>query len=148
MKFVFLVAVVAAMFVSMTASYRSGAAANPQRVSNAARQVDQYRIFMFVASQYMATYSGGAGTLYWKDIRNAPGAPSGGANSGMRTDWRIVVSADSTWVACTQMDERAAGILQQLTAPAGLKLNPTKIQNTDYIVVGAATDIPKSALCN
>jgi len=146
MKFIFLLAIVLAMFTSVTATYRWGNSDNPAPVASAVDQVNQYRTFMYVANQFMKTYSGGPKSLYWSDIRNAPGAPSG--SGAMPSSWKIVVAADSTWVACTQMDERAAGMLQQVSAPQGLKLNPTKIQNTDYIVIGQATDIPKSSQCN
>lgn len=148
MKFMVLLALVVAMVTSITAASRWGKSDNPATVASAAQQVSQYRTFMYVANQFMSTYSGGAKTLYWSDIRNTPGAPSGTANGGMPTSWKIVVAADSTWVACTQMDERAAGMLQQMSAPRGLTLNPTKSQNTDYIVIGKPSDIPLSAQCN
>jgi hypothetical protein len=148
MKFIFLLLLILGMATSVTATYRWRVSDNPAPVASAVDQVNQYRTFMYVANQFMKTYSGGPASLYWSDIRNSAGAPSGTVAGGMPTSWKIVVAADTTWVACTQMDERAAGMLQQMSAPSGLTLNPTKIQSTEYIVIGQATDIPKSAQCN
>lgn len=147
MKFIFFMVIVSAMFASVTATYKWGVADNPAKVASAADQVSQYRTFMYVASQYMATYSGGPRTLYWSDIRSSPGAPSGSSSGGMPANWKIVVAADATWVACTEMDARTIGILQQVSASRGLELKPTSIQNKDYIVIGNESDIPKSGQC-
>lgn len=148
MKFGFLMALAFVMFTAMTRNYQFSGSDNPKPVANAIQQVNQYQIFMFVANQYMKNYSGGARTLYWSDIKAVDGAPSGATSIGMPSNWKIVVAADMSWVACTQMDERAAGMLQQLTTKAGISLLPTKVQSQDYIVVGAAADIGRSTQCN
>lgn len=111
-------------------------------------QVDQYRMFMYVADVYMSTYTGGAGTVTWVMMKDATGAPSGAKLASMPATWKVVVAADNTWVACTPMDERAMGVIQQLAAPAGKLLNQTQIASQNYVVIGDAADVGKASQCS
>lgn len=120
----------------------------PKAVVNASAQVDQYRLFMFVASQYMQTYSAGAGTVTWNTLKTVVTAPSGAKSIGMPATWKVVAAADNSWVACTDLDERAIGAIQQLAVRGGQSLNQTQLTGTSFIVVGSAADIAKAAQCN
>jgi hypothetical protein len=116
-------------------------------VAAARVQVDQYRMFMFMANEYMKTYSGGAGTVTWSALKTLPYAPSGTQNIAMPPDWKIMVDASNSWVACTPMDERAIGMIQQFTENRGVALNVTQIGNNSYIVVDTAGNTSKASQC-
>lgn len=119
----------------------------PANVVTAETQVSQYRMFMYVAAQYMSTYTGGAATLTWSTLKTAATTPSGAVNTNMPANWKVVAAADNSWVACTELDDLSLNVLQQLAAPHGATLNKTKISARNYVVVGAATDIGKAAQC-
>jgi|GEM_PF-5710910 len=118
-----------------------------QNVTSVMGQVNEYQMFMFVANNYMAKYSGGPGDVTWDMMKTASGAPSGAANATMPSNWKVHVAADMSWVTCTQMDERALGIIQQLVTPNGMSLNSTQQNNQQYVVVGASTDLGKASQC-
>jgi hypothetical protein len=119
----------------------------PPAVVEAQAQVDRYRLFMYVAAQYMTTYSAGAATLTWSTLKTAPNIPSGAAGMQMPANWKVVVAADNSWVACTTLDERALGIVQQLATAHGAGLNPTQIASQQYVVVGTAADVSQAGQC-
>jgi hypothetical protein len=119
----------------------------PVAVAQAQSQVDQYRMFVFVAALYMKSYSGGAGTLTWTTLRTAPGAPSGAVNSMMPSNWKVVVASDLSWVACTPMDERAIGAVAQLATKNSASVIPTQVGQQSYMVIGSSTDTSKASQC-
>lgn len=100
-----------------------------------------------LAAQYMQTYTGGAATLKWAQLATVPSAPSGARNIAMPGNWKVIVAADSTWLACTQMDEAAVGMIQQFATAGGVSLTPTVISNSNYIVVGSQADVAKANQC-
>ena len=113
----------------------------------AGAQVDQYRLFLFVASQYMRTYSAGAATIHWDTLKTASGIPSGAQNALMPTSWRVVAAADNSWVACTELEPRAIGALEQLAVRGGTALQRTQVGSTHYAVLGGVSDVTKAGQC-
>ena len=148
MPIILFIAIAAIMFNAMTLSARNQEMDAPKVVAEAAAEVNEYRMFMFLASQYMSTYSGSAGIVTWQSLITVPIAPSGVKNVSVPPTWRLVVSEDRSWVACTPMSERATGIVEQLAVAGGQTLNAITTADTNYIVVGSTADISKSALCN
>lgn len=120
----------------------------PKAVVSASAQVDQYRLFMYVASQYMRSYTAGAGTITWSTLKTVATAPSGAKNMNMPANWKVVAGSDNTWVACTELEPRAIGAIQQLAVQGGQTLNNTQIGGTSFVVIGSATDTGKAAQCN
>jgi len=120
----------------------------PVAVAAARAQVEQYQLFMFVATLYMQDYSGGAGSIVWSTLKTARGAPSGAVGGNMPASWRVVVAADKSWVACTDLDERAVGIVQQLAANGGHGLQQVNVSASKFMVVGAPADSGKASQCN
>lgn len=120
----------------------------PAAVAAARAQVDKYRQFMFVANLYMQGYSGGAATIPWPTLKTAPGAPSGAVNSNMPATWKVVAAADNSWVACTDLDERAVSGVQQLAGNSGQGLQAVIDRGKNFMVVGSASDSGKASLCN
>lgn len=120
----------------------------PQAALDARAQIDKYRTFMYVANLYMQGYSGGAATLTWSTLKTASGAPSGAVNAGMPASWKVVASADNSWVACTDVDERALGAVQQMAVAGGVNVFPGDVSGKNYFVVGTAADSGKASLCD
>lgn len=147
MQLLMILVIALMMFMAATTQNTQQAIDAPQAVAAARSQVDQYRVFMYVAGQYMKGYSGGAATIPWTTLRTASGVPSGAANAGMSGSWKVVAAADSSWVACTDMDERAVAAIQQLAVNNGLNLIQTASGGTSYMVVGGATDSGKAGQC-
>lgn len=135
------------IFVASTTSSVQQSIDQPVAVATARAQVDKYRVFMFVANLYMQNYTGGAATIGWTTLRTAPGAPSGAANSMMPSSWKVVAAADNTWVACTDLDERAVSAVQQLAVNGGLGLQQVSVNGTSMMVAGTAADSGKANLC-
>jgi hypothetical protein len=148
MQLLYLIALATAMAASLTTLAYQQKYDRPAEVTQAVAQVNQYRMFMYVAAQYMKGYAGGAATIPWSSLKTVATAPSGAVNAGMPVNWKVVAASDNSWVACTPMDERALGMVQQLAVQGGLSLNSTQITGANYTVVGAATDIGKAASCS
>lgn len=139
-------ALVLAIAATTTAIQRQSDA--PRAVVSASEQVDRYRLFMYVASTYMKGYSGGPGIVTWEMMKSIPTLPSGAKATGMPPSWKVIVSSDNTWVACTDLDERAIGAFQQLAVQTGQRLQQTQLAGHSFIVVGTADDTGKAAQCN
>lgn len=147
MQFLLILAVTLMMVLAATTRNTQQAIEVREEAVSARQQIDRYRTFMFVANLYMQTYSGGAATLTWNTLRTAPGAPSGAVQSGMPATWKIVVAADNSWVACTELDERALGSVQQLAVAGGQGLVPATVGGQSFVVVGGVADQGKAGLC-
>lgn len=147
MYFIYVLIIAVAVFTSLTTKQRQAATDAPAAVASAASQVNQYRMFMYVAAQYMQTYSGGAATLKWAQLVTVATAPSGARNIVMPGNWKVIVAADNSWLACTQMDEAAVGMIQQFATAGSVSLTPTTISNSNYIVVGSQADVAKAKQC-
>jgi hypothetical protein len=120
---------------------------NPEAVARVRAEVDQYRVFMFVAAQYMASYTGGAATLPWPTLRDFPSAPSGIRTKGMPANWRVVVDSAGTWVACTPMSERALPAIQQLAAASSAAATLVSVGSEAMAFLGNAGDSGNASLC-
>ena len=147
MQTLFYAALAFVVFAAVATPARIHDSDQPVAVANAMVQVNQYRMFMYVADQYMKTYSGGPGTLTWATLASVASAPSGALNVNMPAGWKVVVASDKSWVACTQIDERAIGAIQQLAVQAGKSLSQTQVATNSYVVVGATTDVTKASQC-
>ncbi len=89
----------------------------------AAAQVEKLRIFAYGADEYMK--SGPAAvtvdtSVPWSTIRSLSTLPESVRSTAMPDGWKIVRSADNSWVACTEMDEEAINAVQQRIARPGL----------------------------
>ena len=92
----------------------------PQVKVDAARVVGQYRLFMNVASDYMrdiGSASPGVVSIDWATMSQSAVASPGARNIQMPPGWRVIRAADLSWVACTQMDERAVSALSPIQYP-------------------------------
>jgi hypothetical protein len=136
------------LFFAVTQPDRFAKMDNPEAVSWVRVEVDQYRVFMFVATQYMASYTGGAGTLPWTTLRLFPSAPSGIRNKGMPANWRVVVDSSGTWVACTPMSERALPAVQQLAAISTTAATLISVGSETMAFLGNASDSGNASLCS
>jgi hypothetical protein len=136
------------LFAAATTTATQHLFETPKAVVSASAQVDQYRLFMYAASQYMQTYSAGAGTITWDTMKTVGTTPSGAKSTGMPAAWKVVAAADNSWVACTELDERAVGAIQQLAVRGGQALNNTLVNGNSFIVVGSAADTAKAIQCN
>lgn len=130
---------------------------------DAVAQVDQYRVFMAVADQYMAT-AGAVSVntvITWETLRASKAAPPGARDVGMPGGWRIVQTPSSGWVACTEMDERSIGLLSQLaprpsvsvgtstTTYPGLVPVPGAGGEISHVVIGTPTAaVSLAAICS
>lgn len=148
MQFLVIAVLSLLMFLAATTRNTQQAIDAPQAVADARVQVEQYRMFVYVAAMYVQGYAGGAATVTWPTLKTASGVPSGLLNSGMPATWKVVIAADHSWVACTTMDERAVSAVQQLANTAGQGLIQTTSGSADYMVVGQAADAGKASLCN
>lgn len=148
MQFFIFIIVALAMFSAITTSLTHAKKDAPVAVSAARAQIDQYRLFMYVANEYMRNYSGGAQTITWQTLKTLPWIPSGARQGGMPASWKVVAAADNTWVACTELDERTVGVLEQLANRSGQGFNQATLTGQSYIVVGQAEDIGKASQCN
>lgn len=95
-----------------------------QKVSLAASEVDDYRLFLFAANQYMANFNGGAGELTWADLSNSDAMPAALRAHVYSSLWRVVVLPDGSWVVCSPMGERALGMQSQFMSAHGLTWLP------------------------
>ncbi|MGE3342290.1 MAG: hypothetical protein AB7L71_02550 [Vicinamibacterales bacterium] len=88
----------------------------PQEHFDAVAEVDKYRMFVFVADQYVqqAPAVSAATSVSWDTMRVSAAAPPAVANVAMPSTWRIVRFADGTYVACTDMQERSVTAIAQL----------------------------------
>lgn len=145
-----LVMIVLSLMMMLAATGRSTQQAidAPKAVATARAQLDQYQLFMYVATRYMQGYAGGAATIKWPTLKTASGVPSGALNAGMPASWKVVAAADNSWVACTVLDESTVAGVQALAASGGQSLIPATVSSTNYIVVGSAADSGKASLCN
>lgn len=148
MQFLVIVVLSLLMFLAATTRNVQQAIDAPAAVAEARVQVEQYRMFVYVAGLYMQGYSGGAATIPWTTLRGASGVPSGVRNAGMPATWRVVAAADNSWVACTEMDERAVAAVQQMATLGGRDLIQASSGSTNYMVVGGAADTGKASQCN
>lgn len=119
----------------------------PKKVASAGSSIYRYQMFVYVSTLYMASYSGGAATVYWPTLRTASGAPSGAKNMDMPPTWKIVIAADRTWVACTEVDERSIGTIGQIASYGQKGVHQTTVSTVDYRVIGDAADLGKASVC-
>ncbi len=103
--------------ISLTTSMARVDHKSEQQHANAV--LDQYRMFMFVADQYMKTAPTVSvnTTVSWEVLRASPSAPPGAQQVNMPAGWRIV-QTPADWVACTEMDERSVALIGQLAPSA------------------------------
>jgi hypothetical protein len=165
MQFLYLAAITFAIFLSYTGAMVSGNIDRPQAVISAKKQVDQYRVFMYAATQYMLTQSNPASvrTVQWSTIRDADSTPPGSKSLSMPLGWRVIQSTNGTWVACTELDERAIAAVGQMVAAQPLSTDPSvtstpkplatpiqvSIGPNDYVVLGDGATAPSLAtICN
>jgi hypothetical protein len=135
------------LFSAFTQPYLLAKMDNPESVARVRAEIDQYRTFMFVATQYMSTYTSGAATIPWTTLQTLPEAPSGMKNLSMPTNWRVVIASTGIWVACTPMTDRALAVVQQIATESSLSLNLTTVSGSTMAVVGDTTDTSKASLC-
>jgi hypothetical protein len=125
--------------------------------------VDQYRLFMFVADQFMkAAPAVAVNTVRtWEEMKVTPFAPTGARAGGMPTGWKVIQTPATGWVACTEMNERSISMISQLaprpsvTSGTGTITMPGLVPvslGTDpapsHIVIGTPTAAPSlAALC-
>lgn len=107
---------------------------------DAVTQVDQYRVFMAVADQYMAKASPVTvnTVISWDILRVSKAAPPGAREVGMPGSWRIVQTPASGWVACTEMDERSIGLLSQLAPRPSVSTGSTTVTAPGLVPVSNA----------
>lgn len=169
MHFVLLAAVSLVMFASIITLNSQTEMDRPQATTDAAIQVDQYRMFMYVADQYMkAMAPSGPGiiTVDWPTMANSSVAPPSAKLLAMPAGWRVVRAADLSWVSCTEMDERSIGALNQLLSAgvlaegaeaiatsdlqnASVQLSNASAQTTSFVVLGSpSTASALASLCN
>lgn len=169
MHFLLIAALSLVVFYSAVTLGTNAEVDNPQAARDAAIQVDQYRMFMYVADQYMTQFppaAAGVVTVTWPTMAASTVAPPGAKTLTMPPSWRVVRAADLSWVACTDMDERSIGSLNQLLssgvaaqgtgaiASADLRNTAVALVNassvtTSYVVLGSPTAATTLAsLCN
>lgn len=144
MQLLYIAALGTMMFLAATTTAVQNATTAPVAVAQARANLDQYRMFMFVAGLYMASYSSGAATITWDTLKTAPGAPRGAA---MPATWKVVVAADNSWVACTELDPRTIGAIGQFIPNSTVGLISTQVAGKGYVVVGGPSDVGKAAQC-
>ena len=130
---------------------------------DAGAEVDQYRLFMFVADQYMKTAPPVTVNTVrtWEGMKETPVAPTGARAGSMPGGWKVVQTPSAGWVACTEMNERSISMISQLAprpsvssgsgtftmpglVPVSLGTNPAP----SHIVIGTPTAAPSlAALC-
>lgn len=91
-------------------------------------EMNRYRIFVSTADQFVKGMTPPATTTAytWNDIKVSAG-PAIQA-TGMRTDWKIVVTPARAWAACTQMNEITVAGLNKLYPPAVAASSPMSSQ--------------------
>jgi hypothetical protein len=156
------------MFMALVTQSEQSAIDAPETTDEARALVDQYRVFMYVADQYMkvsAPTQAGIVTVDWATMALSPVTPPATRQAPMPQGWRVVRAADMSWVACTQMDERAAGTLGQFmplpSANGGGQVDALSVMSTPvslssaggtrtFVVVGTppATAPTLANLCN
>jgi len=93
-------------------------------VSLASSEVDDYRLFLFAANAYMSSYQAGPAELFWADLTTANALPNALKAHSYSPLWRVLVSADRSWVVCSPMGERAMGMQSQFMSAHGLNWLP------------------------
>lgn len=166
MQFILIAAMSLIIFLSATTLSSSARVDHSVASTEAVIAVDQYRMFLFVADQYMKTRTtppSSVTTVPWETMAQSPVAPPGSRDLKMPLGWRVVQSVDGSWVACTEMDERPIGGLAQLlptsTDPsgtattAGPQFTPVTLSagggSTSFVVIGTPTAaVTLASLCN
>lgn len=95
-----------------------------QGVSLASSELDDYRLFLYVASAFMSRASPGAAELYWSDISNVATLPAALKAHRFSSLWRVLVLADQSWVVCAPLSEKALGMQTQLMSAHGVNWLP------------------------
>jgi len=105
-------------------------------------QLLQYQTFLYTANSYFTRNAAPVSTTAysWSTLR-AAAAPSH-VNAGIPAHWKAVRRPDGSWVACTQINERAAARLPNLfptqTDAGGAAVVPTVVpQASITLVVGS-----------
>lgn len=81
-------------------------------------EMNRYRIFVSTADQFVAGMAAPASTTaYTWDAIKVVASPAVAA-TGMRADWKIVVTSAKEWAACTQLTEMTVAGLNQLYPPS------------------------------
>lgn len=166
MQFILIAAISLIIFLSATTLSNSGKIDHSEASSAAAITVDQYRMFIFVADQYMksrSTSPASVTTVSWETMAQSSVAPPGSRDLKMPQGWRVVQAVDGSWVACTEMDERPIGGLSQLlpasSSPSGTatstepQFTPVTLSaggsSTNFVVIGTPTAaVTLASLCN
>ncbi len=89
----------------------------------AAVQVEKFRTFVYAAHEYMKASPPAVTTdtsVPWSTISALATLPESVRVTAMTDGWKIVRSADNSWVACTEMAEEAINSVQQRVARPGL----------------------------
>jgi hypothetical protein len=155
------------MYLSLLTQSQQSSIDAPETTDEARALVDQYRVFMYVADQYMkvsAPTGPGIVTVDWATMSLSPVTPPATRAAPMPAGWRVVRAADMSWVACTEMTERAAGALGQLmplpAANSAGQVDALSVLSTSvvlsvpsgtqsFIVIGGPTGAASLAnLCN
>ncbi len=166
MQFILIAAMSLIIFLSATTLSSSAKVDHSAASADAVIAVDQYRMFIFVAAQYMrtiATPPPSVTTVSWETMAQSSVAPPGSRDLKMPQGWRVVQAVDGSWVACTEMDERPIGGLSQLlpasSSPSGTatatgpQFTPVTLSSggssTSFVVIGTPTAaVTLAALCN
>jgi len=146
-----------AILISLAMLGQSAALLSDQPVDAqiAVASVDQYRMFMYSAAQYMSQASLPAVTsttpVPWSAIAASSLTPPGAAHTTMPANWHIVRNVDGTWQACTDMDERSIEAIEQLV-PRASGVTPVYQSGAVSSIVLGTTDSSAAqsmaALCN
>lgn len=130
---------------------------------HAVADVDQYRVFIYVADQYMKTAPAvSVNTVRtWDELKSTSLTPVGARSGGMPYGWKVIQIPPKEWVACTEMDERSISLISQLAprpsvssggvtttepglVPVYIGLSP----GVSHVVMGTETSAPAlAALC-
>lgn len=166
MQFILVAAISLIIFLSATTLSDSAKVDHSQASTDAVIAVDQYRMFMFVADQFMKTRASAppsVTTWSWEAMAQSSVAPPGARDLTMPHGWRVVQAVDGSWVACTEMDERPIGGLSQLlpatssqpgaTTATGPQITPVTLSaasgSASFVVIGTPTAaLTLAALCN
>lgn len=89
----------------------------------AAAQVEKFRVFVYASHEYMKSSPPAVTvdtSVTWTTIRALATLPESVRLTQMPNGWKIVRSADNSWVACTEMDEAALNSVHQRVATPGM----------------------------
>ncbi|TWO71425.1 hypothetical protein FN976_10935 [Caenimonas sedimenti] len=121
-----ILAVIAGVLLAANDLWPAGSVAGARVAApqvTAAIQVEKFRTFVYASHQYMKSTPPAVTTetsVPWSTIKSLPSLPEAVRATEMPDGWRIVRSADNSWVACTEMSEESINSVQQRVARPGL----------------------------